>query len=420
MTIEIINTGSELLSGSVLNTHQQWLCNKLFQLGYRVSRQITTSDTAEDIKTAVLDSINRADVIITTGGLGPTSDDRTRDVIAEIFGRKLIYDENVAEQIKNYFALRKRHQPESTKIQAYVPECATVLQNQFGTAPGIVIEAMVKASHQPRKVLLIMLPGPPRELYPMFENQVIPLLKEKVPPPYFVSKIIKTTGIGESKVEEIVGEKLKPCEKNGLILGYCARVGEVDLRLEAFGNDAHKIVNQAEQIIRESIGEYIYGEGNQTLEAVIVEILKKKGLTVSFAESCTGGFVSHRITNVPGASEVFWGGIVSYANDAKMKVLGVKEESLNKFGAVSEQVAKEMADGLRKLAKTDFAVSLTGIAGPSGGSPEKPVGTVYIGLSHKNGTVAKRNFNPYDRLTFKQVTSQQAFELLRRELLKIS
>ncbi|HON07927.1 MAG TPA: competence/damage-inducible protein A, partial [Verrucomicrobiota bacterium] len=183
MTIEIINTGSELLNGSVLNTHQQWLCNKLYGLGYRVSRQITVPDTAEDIKTAALDSVNRADVIIITGGLGPTSDDETRDVIAEMFGRKLVYDKNVADQIKDYFALRKREQPESTKIQAYVPEGAVVLPNQFGTAPGIVIETMVKTAQQPRKVLLIMLPGPPRELYPMFENQVIPLLKEKVPLP---------------------------------------------------------------------------------------------------------------------------------------------------------------------------------------------------------------------------------------------
>lgn len=417
MKIEIINTGSELLSGSVLNTHQQWLCAKLYESGYNVSRVICVPDTAEEIRKAVADSLLNSDIVITTGGLGPTCDDRTRDVIAQMIGRKLVFNEKVAEHIREYFLSRKREQPESANAQAFVPERAEVLLNQFGTAPGLLIEVDELNNKPIRKTLLVMLPGPPRELYPMFTNQVLPLLKQKCPPPKLFCKVLKSVGIGESKVEEIIKGRLKSLEEKGLIVGYCARVGEVDIRLEACGENGGELVKEAESIVRELVGEFIYGEGEQTLEGVVVELLKSKRLTLAIAESCTGGFVSHRITNIPGASEVFWGGAVSYANDAKMRILGVSEESLKLYGAVSEQVAKEMAEGLRELAKTDFAISLTGIAGPTGGSPQKPVGTVFIGLSGKNGTIVKKNFNPYDRETFKRVTSQQALDMLRRELI---
>ncbi|MGC8886409.1 MAG: competence/damage-inducible protein A [Verrucomicrobiia bacterium] len=419
MKLEIINTGSELLTGSVLNTHQQYLCKRLYELGFEVIRQISIPDTADEIKSAISDSLKRADVIITTGGLGPTSDDRTRDAVAELIGKKLIFDEQVAVNIRNYFRKRNRTEPKSAKVQAYIPEGAIVLQNQFGTAPGIVIEVDVNRGEptQAAKSLLIMLPGPPRELYPMFDRQVIPLLKDRFKNLTFFCKILRTTGIPESILEETIKDAIKPFEEQGLIVGYCARVGEVDLRLEARGNNAGKIVTDAEAVARKLLGDFIYGEGDTTLESVIVEILKKKGRRVAVAESCTGGYVSHRITNVPGASDVFWGAVISYSNDAKMRILGVSESSLISYGAVSEQVAKEMAEGLRRLSKSDYAISLTGIAGPGGGSEQKPVGTVFIGLCCGNETVVKKYFNPYDRETFKRVASQQALEMLRRALI---
>jgi len=419
MKLEIINTGTELLSGSVLNTHQQFLCKRLYELGFEVTRQISIPDTADEIKSAISDSLKRADVIITTGGLGPTSDDRTRDAIAELIGKKLVFDEQVALNIKEYFKKRNRSEPQSAKIQAYIPEGAIALQNQYGTAPGLVIEVDVERNEfkKTAKSLLILLPGPPRELYPMFDKQVIPLLKDRFQNLTFFCKILRTTGIPESILEETIKEPIKPFEEQGLIVGYCARIGEVDLRLEARVKDAERIVTEAESVVRKLIGDFIYAEGDTTLEAVIVDILKKKGKRVAVAESCTGGCVSHRITNVPGASDVFWGAVISYSNDAKMRVIGVSENSLKSYGAVSEQVAKEMAEGLRKLSKSDYAISLTGIAGPSGGSEQKPVGTVFIGLCSSSGTVVKKYFNPYDRETFKRVASQQALEMLRRALI---
>lgn len=418
MKVEIITTGAELLLGSVINTHQQWLSSRLTELGFDVVRHTTVSDKAEEIKSAVAEALERADIVITTGGLGPTSDDRTRDAIADLACKKLIFDEKVAAHIREYFTSRKREQPQSTNIQAYVPEGATVLHNHFGTAPGLIIEVEKPENTRKKTILLIMLPGPPRELRPMFENQVIPELKKRFVNENYTCKILRTTGIGESKVEEIISDHLKSLIDEGLVIGYCARPGEVDVRLEARGTNSSEIVAKAEEIIRQNLSNYIYGEGNETLEYVIVRILTEKKQILAVAESCTGGLVANRITNVPGASVVFWGGIVSYANEAKMKVLGVSENSLRSFGAVSEQVAREMAEGLKRLSGADYTIAITGIAGPTGGSAEKPVGTVFIAVATPKTTIIRKNFNPYDRETFKNVTSQQALEMLRREIIR--
>ncbi|MCX7871717.1 MAG: competence/damage-inducible protein A [Verrucomicrobiae bacterium] len=419
MKVEIITTGSELLLGSILNTHQQWLSSRLTGLGFVVIRQTTVSDRAEEIKSAVSEALQRADIVITTGGLGPTSDDRTRDAIAELVGKRLIFNEQVAENIRNYFVSRKREQPESTKIQALVPEGAIVLFNQFGTAPGLLMEVEKLNRLEKGRTLLIMLPGPPRELHPMFENQVVSELKKRFKNENYACKILRSTGIGESKVEETIAEQLKPFEDRGLTIGYCARPGEVDIRLEARGDNSAELVSQAEIIIRRNLGSYIFGEGDETLEQVIVRILTEKRQTLAVAESCTGGLVANRITNVSGASVVFWGGVVSYANEAKMKILGVSENSLRGFGAVSEQVAREMAEGLKRFSGVDYSIAITGIAGPTGGTTEKPVGTVFIAVSTPEKTIVSKNFNPYDRETFKQVTSQQALEMARRNMLNI-
>jgi nicotinamide-nucleotide amidase len=408
MVIEIINTGSELMLGFVLNTHQQWLCRQLADRCYIVSRQVAVADTAETIKQAVAESLPRANLIITTGGLGPTSDDITRDMIAALLEKKLVEDPTIVASIEQFFAVRNRPMPAKTRIQAMVPEGAIVLPNANGTAPGLAMET--------HNGWLIMLPGPPRELRPMFTNQVLPLLERAFPKPRsFACKVLKTTGVGESVVEEKLEPLLADLFKQGLEIGYCARVGEVDVRLVSHGEP--KLIEEAERIIRHKMGSFVFGTEAESLETVIVRTLAERKQTVALAESCTGGFIANRITNVPGASAVFLAGLVTYANSAKENFLGVKPETLAAHGAVSELVAREMAEGARQRTGADFAISVTGIAGPSGGTPEKPVGTVFIALARNGPTVVKHFRNNYDRETFKFTTSQQALDLLRRELL---
>jgi nicotinamide-nucleotide amidase len=420
--VELINTGSELMLGRVLNMHQQWLCRRLADLGYVVTRQVAVPDTGNDIEQAVREALARADLIITTGGLGPTSDDLTRDLVAQLLGKELREDAAVLAHIRSFFESRKRPMPERTKVQAMVPDGATVLHNPHGTAPGLAME--VRPNHfrtggQPS--WLIMLPGPPRELRPMFTDTVAPLLRRVLPlASEFVCRTLRTTGIGESVVEEKIGGPLQRWVEAGLDLGYCARPGQVDVRLAARGADAERQGQEAEAIVRGLIGPYIYGVEDEDLETVIVRLLTERKATLALAESCTGGCIANRVTNVPGASAVLLAGLVTYSNAAKQKFLGVQAETLARHGAVSKPVAREMAEGARKQIQADYALSVTGIAGPSGGTPKKPIGTVFIGLAAPSGTVAERQFNPYDRETFKQVTTQQALELLRRTILSDS
>jgi len=422
MIVELINTGSELMLGRVLNTHQQWLCRQLADLGYVVTRQVAVPDTGSDIEQAVKEALARADVVIATGGLGPTSDDLTRDLVAQLLGKELREDAAVLAHIRSFFESRKRPVPERTKVQAMVPDGATVLHNPHGTAPGLAMEVRpnpFRPGGQPS--WLIMLPGPPRELRPMFTDTVTPLLQQVLPlASRFVCRTLRTTGIGESVVQEKIGDPLQRWVEAGLDLGYCARPGQVDVRLAARGGDAERQVGEAEAIVRGLIGPYIYGVEDEDLETVIVRLLTERKATLALAESCTGGCIANRVTNVPGASAVLLAGLVTYSNAAKQKFLGVHAETLDRHGAVSKPVAREMAEGARNQIQADYALSVTGIAGPSGGTPEKPVGTVYIGLADPSGTIAERQFNPYDRETFKQVTTQQALELLRRTILSDS
>ncbi len=416
--VELINTGSELMLGRVLNTHQQWLCRHLADLGYVVGRQVAVPDTGADISQAVREALARADLVITTGGLGPTSDDLTRDLIARLLGRELHEDATVLAHIRQFFESRGRRMPEQTQVQAMVPEGAMVLANPHGTAPGLAMEARpnpFRAGGKPS--WLIMLPGPPRELRPMFADSVAPLLRRALPlAGRFVCRTLRTTGIGESVVQEMIGGPLEALVGAGLDLGYCARPGQVDVRLAARGGEAEQHVAEAEAIVRRLLAPHIYGAEDEELEAVIVRLLTERKATLTVAESCTGGCIAHRLTNVPGASVVLLAGLVTYSNAAKQKFLGVHADTLAAHGAVSEPVAREMAEGARRQTQADYALSVTGIAGPGGATPGKPLGTVFIGLAGPSGTVVERNFNPYDRETFKQVTAQQALELLRQRL----
>jgi nicotinamide-nucleotide amidase len=429
--IELINTGSELLLGRVLNTHQQWICRRLADLGHNVARQVAVPDTAQDIQQAVREALSRADLVIVTGGLGPTSDDITRDLIAQLLGKKLVRDEKFFTHIKNYFAARKRPMPANNDVQAMVPEGAVVLPNPNGTAPGLAMEIEngrhLTATLSPLladsqrgegvKKWLVMLPGPPRELRPMFDDSVVPILRREFALKVsFVCRTLRTGGIGESAVQEKIQSPLAVLVADGLEIGYCARVGQVDVRLTARCADAEKIVRAAEAIVQRILGANIYGFDDEEIEQVVVRLLTERKKTLALAESCTGGGIANRVTNVPGASAVFLGGVVSYANSAKGKFLGVRAETLQQHGAVSEAVAREMAEGAREKFGADFAIGVTGIAGPSGGTPEKPVGTVFIALAGNFEAVVERKLNSYEREAFKQLTAQQALEMLRAKL----
>ena len=418
MIVELVNTGTELMLGRTLNTHQQWICRQLADAGRVVSRQVAVPDTAEAIRHSVRESLSRADLVITTGGLGPTSDDVTREFIAAMLGRPLREDLETFARIHHYFAARQRAEPPHAQVQAMVPEGAIVLPNSCGTAPGLAIEVDPNPFRPGgAKSWLVMLPGPPRELRPMFRESLIPLLNRVMPVDEpFVCRTLRATGIGESQLEQAVAPGLKRCVDAGLELGYCARIGQVDVRLAARGSEAGTVVAEADQIVRSCIGTHIYGEGEEEIEETIVRVLTARKETLGLAESCTGGCLANRITNVPGASQVLPAGWVTYSNEAKQLCLGVKSESLDRFGAVSEEVAREMAEGARAKAGSTYGIGITGIAGPSGGSPEKPVGTVFVGVAGPFPTLVRRYLNPFDRETFKQVTSQQAMDLLRRAL----
>ncbi len=419
MIVELINTGSELMLGRVLNTHQQWLGRQLADLGYVVSRQAAVPDTADAIEQAVREALGRADLVITTGGLGPTTVDLTRERIAHLLGKPLHEDAAILGRIRQIFESRTWVMPERTKVQALVPEGAMVLPNPHGTAPGLAMEVRpnpFRADRTPSWV--IMLPGPPRELRPMFAQAVVPLLRRELPlASEFVCRTLRTTGIGESMVQEKVAGPLQRWVEAGLDLGYCARPGQVDVRLAALGSAAAQQVREAEAVVRELLGPYIYGVEDEDLETVIVQLLTERKATLALAESCTGGCITHRITNVPGASAVLLAGLVTYSNAAKQKFLGVQADTLAQHGAVSEAVAREMAEGARRQTAANYALAVTGIAGPTGGTAEKPIGTVFIGLASPSGVVIERRYNPLDRETFKQVTAQQALELLRRKIL---
>ena len=419
LNVELINTGSELMLGRVLNTHQQWLCRRLADLGYVVTRQVAVADTGSAIEQAVREALGRADLIITTGGLGPTSDDITRDLVAQLLGRQLHEDAGVLANIERFFSERKRPMPASTRVQALVPEEATVLHNAHGTAPGLVMEVKPNRFREVRQSSwLVMLPGPPRELRPMFDELVVPLLRRELPLECaFVCRTLRTTGIGESLVQDRINAPLAALVAAGLEVGYCARIWQVDVRLAATGPEAARLVREAEAVVRALLAKQIFGEEDAELESVVVRLLTERKQTLALAESCTGGGIAHRVTNVPGASAVLLAGLVTYCNEAKAKFLGVRAATLIAHGAVSEPVAREMAEGARRETGADFALSVTGIAGPTGGSEAKPVGTVFIALASARGTAVLKQFNPYDRETFKQATANQALEMLRRAIL---
>jgi nicotinamide-nucleotide amidase len=401
--VEIINTGTELLFGSVVNTHLSYLGKQLFSMGLRVHRQTTAPD-GPGIAEVVRDAASRCRLLLITGGLGPTSDDLTREVVAELTGRSLQFDEAIFSKIATHFGRRGLDLTEPIKRQAYVPEGSTVLPNDFGTAPGLYIPATSVFPH------LFLLPGPPRELYPMFEVYAAPIIQELVGESDLRAIVFRTSGIGESAIQAAVGADLDAV--TGVEVGYCATVGSVDLRI--IGSE--EAVEDASKIIRAKLEPYIVSSDGRDLEEIVVEILTSRRETIAVAESCTGGLLANRITNVSGASAVFLEGNVTYSNEAKIRTLKVPAKLIENFGAVSQEVAAAMAEGARDRAGARYGLSTTGIAGPTGGTAEKPVGTVFVGIA-AGATDVLKLFYPTDRRTFKQMVTQQALNLLRQKLL---
>ena len=406
MIVEVINTGSELLLGNTLNTHIAFLGQELFSLGLRVGRQVTVPD-GEAIREALVESLTRARIIIVTGGLGPTTDDITREITAELLGLPLIEDPAVWKAIQDRFSRRGLEMTPRNRRQAQVPKGASVLANPYGTAPGLYLRHNASAQHVTRHVFL--LPGPPRELRPMFQDLVAPILKQLMPGGAgFQSRRWLVVGMGESKVEATVGEALLAIP--GLELGYCARPGAVEVRCIG----ASEALAAAEAVITAKLPTQVAGEGGAPLEELVVHRLIALGKKLATAESCTGGYLAHKITNVPGASEIFVEGFVTYSNEAKTRDLGVPAALIQQHGAVSEPVARAMAEGAMRKAGSAFGLATTGIAGPGGGTPEKPVGTVFIALAIDEGeTRVEQHSYATDRATFKELAVQTALDMLR-------
>ena len=407
MRVVVINTGTEILLGDVLNTHLTFIAREIFPLGLRVERQLSVPDGTA-IRDALQENFGRAEIIFVTGGLGPTTDDITREITAELLGLDLLADPELENTITQRLLTRGIRLTNRILRQAQVPRGAEVLPNENGSAPGLYLAANLNGSPTPH---LFLLPGPPRELQPMFGQVVVPLLQRIVRQEEALAcRTYRIVGMGESYVEEAVGEELLAI--NGLELGYCARMGEVDLRVIG----STWIVEQADAIVQRKLASSILSTSGESLETVIVRQLAAKAATLAVAESCTGGFLAHRITNVPGASAVFLAGYITYSNEAKTVALGADPATILKHGAVSEPVARAMAEGARAKSGATFALATTGVAGPGGGSEAKPVGTAYLALAGGGETVVRHLFFPTDRETFKQLATQMALNLLRERL----
>ena len=407
----LINTGTELLLGDVQDAHLAFIAREILTLGLRIDERRTVPDT-DVIRRTLTELFPHCEILFVSGGLGPTTDDLTREMVAESLGLELYQDAQLLAWLQQRLLARGIKWTSGIARQADVLAGARVLPNENGSAPGFYL----KPNINPRvpSPHLFVLPGPPRELQPMFKKFAMPILKSIVEVPLPVERrSYSIAGVGESLVEKAIGEKVLAIP--GIELGYCARPGEVEVRV--IGQpDA---IQTADAIIRDALGVSIFSDNDEALEEVVVRLLKRRNQTLATAESCTGGLMANRITNVSGASEVFLAGYVTYSNSAKIDVLHVDPKLIDKHGAVSEAVARAMAEGARARAASQHGLATTGIAGPTGGSDEKPVGTVYIALASGNSeTVAKKFVFPTDRETFKQLAAQAALDLLRRRLLK--
>ncbi|AEV68100.1 competence/damage-inducible protein A [Acetivibrio clariflavus] len=412
MDAEILAVGTELLMGQIANTNAQYISQRLNDIGINVYYHSVVGDNPVRLKSALELALKRSDVVIMTGGLGPTQDDLTKETVSEIMGKKLVLHDESLKRIENYFKRLNRPLTKNNIKQAYLPEDCLVIKNDNGTAPGCIIEKENK--------IVVMLPGPPSEMRPMLDDTVIPYFKSKSQEK-IVSKYLRIFGIGESLLEEKLMHLIE--KQDNVTIATYAKEGEVTIRITNKSNDeavALRELAHVEEEIAKVVGDALYSDEDKELYQIVGEMLINKGITIAFAESCTGGLISSVITDIPGISAVFDRAVVSYSNKSKVENLGVKQETLDKFGAVSRETAVEMAEGIRKVAGTDLGLSVTGIAGPGGGTEFKPVGLVYIALASKNGTACKELRLAGNRRKIRNYTVLNAFDMIRRWLMNES
>lgn len=411
MKAEIIATGTELLLGETLNTSVHYLTGKLSALGIEVDYHTTVGDNSERLEQVLRHGIERSDLVVTTGGLGPTIDDLTKELVAKVLGVEMELDEESFRSIKEFFARRHGPMPMSDKKQAYFPKGAVILPNLLGTAPGALIS--VKGKH------VLILPGPPFEMQPMFEKFAYPELERLLgqDKQQMIVRVVKVFGMGESSIEQVLTELM---QKGTPSITLLAKKAEMHIRMVVRGLPADKadqLLSSTEQEIRAKLGDKVFGCDDETMIKIVKEALLNKKRTIAVAESCTGGLLGAALTQEPGSSEVFLGGVISYADAVKKQLLRVQNETLAERGAVSAEVAMQMAEGIKRLTGADLGLATTGIAGPDGGSAEKPVGLVYIGFATPEGVEARR-FQFYGgRDTVRQLTVQAALNWVRLYML---
>src|SRR6266852_6092910 len=410
LTAEIIAIGSELLAPDRTDTNSLWLTEKLNQIGIEVKLKTIVGDDDARLEEAIRDAVRRSRVVITTGGLGPTEDDITRKVAARALGRRLLLDEDVLAWIRRRFASFGRTMPERNSRQAMVIDGSEVLENPNGTAPGLFLE------HE--KTSVVLLPGPPREMRPMFDRLVLPKLAAKAGDLRVMRRVLRVAGMGESAVDELIAPVYMQYENPSTTILF--NQTEIEIQLTASAKterEAETLIDRLTEQLEERLGKAIFSFRGETMEEVVGLKLSVGRYTLAVAESCTGGLIAQRLTDVPGSSKYFVEGVVAYSNEAKTRALDVKPKLLLEHGAVSAEVAEAMAQGIRKRSKTDFGLSVTGIAGPGGGSEEKPVGLVYIALADEVQTKSRKLQIPGDRQLVRWRASQAALDLLRRRLI---
>ncbi len=409
LNAEIIAIGSEMLTPFRLDTNSLWLTERLNAMGVEVKLKTVVGDDESRLEETVRDAMKRSEIVIATGGLGPTEDDITRKIFARVLKRQLILVDAILEKLRARFARRNMPMPEINARQALVIHGAQILENDNGTAPGMLITE--------GKCTVVLLPGPPREMKPIFDALVAPVLKQRVGDKLIVRRTLSIFGLGESAVDELAAPIYTKYRNPSTTILF--KDGQIELHLTAQARGASEAVKLLDELagrLDEVLGEYIFSRGNETLEEVVGQSLKLRGYTLATAESCTGGLLAGRITDVPGSSEYFLEGVVSYSNEAKIDLLGVRKKLIETHGAVSEEVAGAMAAGIRKRAGSTFGISVTGVAGPGGGSPEKPVGLVYIALADGSQTTTRRFIFPGDRQFIRTLSVNAALDMLRRRI----
>lgn len=412
MNAEIITVGTELLLGNILNTNSRYLSRQLAGLGFNVYYHTTVGDNARRLDSTLKTAGERSDIILLCGGLGPTDDDITKETVASHLDIKMIQDEESLEHIQDYFNRIGKTMPQRNLKQTYFPEGARILPNYFGTAPGCIIKK--------DKKIYILLPGPQRELQPMFENHVEPYLKKKQDK-IIQSTVLRVIGLGESNVAELLKKEI--ADQTNPTIALYSKEYDVIIRITARAedkSDARHLLQNVSKKIRDRLGEAIYSEGDKLLEEVVAELLMARKLSIATAESCTGGLISARLINYPGISHVFKEGFITYSYEAKTRRLGVLPETLKKYGAVSREVVQEMVEGLLKASGADIGLAVTGIAGPQGGTPEKPVGLVWTALSVRGETTCQKYIFNGDRQRVRLKTSIAVLDMLRKKLMRFN